>query len=192
MKVDNIIFQGNAGNDKIDDSRKVGNLIVKSNNDPNFGSIAVSSRTVSVGNMANYRARWAFIVDSIDNLKAMVEDYNLAPGSDYSQKIAPARLIVLESHEPFFKDQSPKLYPATHKEKPGEMVLSAGMPVYRQVHIVAANAETVVAGGRTWKAEDTPLPTDQEQPNYDEPESDVKAKAAEKTATETAKAETEG
>ena len=74
----------------------------------------------------------------------LVAKHNLRDGSDFSV-VAPVKLVVQESNEPFYPGQEPKINPTTK-----ETVTHLGAAVYRQTVVTSLSSSL----------EDTKLTTD--------------------------------
>jgi len=101
-----------------------GEVLVINEKKPEYASIGFE-QTVweNRTGFLNKRRRVAFLASKVDDLKVFVEMLNLKPGS-----VLPGRIIVQESHNPFYEGQVPKVNPST-----GATILIDGKLVYRQM-----------------------------------------------------------
>ena len=118
---------------KVADERIIGNVIVINANKPEFGSIAVASKNVSLtSGFVNTNSRVAFINGKVSDLKEVVKAMDLSEG-----KVLPNyKIIVKESFDKTFNTQSPKINPETK-----QTVTSDGAEVYRTTKLVDIDSE---------------------------------------------------
>ena len=128
-----------------------------------YGSIMLSQQRLVMkpgSNFANVQTRVAHFVGEVGLLQQIVESYDLKEGDDFSEKVRDVELIVVESHEPAYEGQDPKINPNT-----GEVLTSGGKEIYR----------TTVIADKADKRADKLLDLDQEP---------VSQKATQKANTE--------
>lgn len=95
--------------------------IVTPTSNPEFGTIRVdSSEIVFANNFMSEQKRTAFITGPT----ALLEQVYTQEGQTLQ-----GRIVKLESFEPFYEGQSPKIYPEGHANA-GQEVLTEGKPTY--------------------------------------------------------------
>lgn len=134
MKTDKIIIEQSKS-----EKTEANGVIGVNPNKPDFGSIML--RTTSWNNsdgFLNKTSKVHFLAGKVEDLQELCSEFSLAVGSDYSVAIAPSRLVIEESTTPYFEGQQAKVNPET-----GEEITYNGMPVYRQVALIAASSSKV-------------------------------------------------
>jgi len=97
-------------------------------NKPEYGSIMLMALVVTVNeNFLNNRHRVAFVTGEVDDLKEMVQEYELVDGDDFNEKFGPHRIVVLEKVQSEIgeeKGYSEKKNPSTDQilSKDGEVI----------------------------------------------------------------------
>lgn len=96
---------------------ETGEVVVPSQNNPEYGTIRVEAQaTTFVDGFIRINKRSALIRGKVEELQAIA---NL--------KVLPGKIVVLESTEPFWAGQEPKVNPQT-----GEVCTIQGQNIYRQ------------------------------------------------------------
>jgi len=91
------------------------------------GSIMLSQeKTMMNGSFLNVQKRYAFLSGTIESLQTILDRFKLTAGSE-----VPGTIQVLESLQPFFDNQKPKVNPTT-QEVIGFDINGAFYPVYYQ------------------------------------------------------------
>ena len=113
-------------------------VVMVSVNNPESASIMLVSETMSANDQGFLvtEKRVGLFKGETAKIKAL----GLKAGDNFSEKVFPVRLVIKESHKPFFPGQEPKINPQTK-----EVVTSAGAPVYRQTLVVAETSAEVDA-----------------------------------------------
>ncbi len=94
-----------------------------------FGKIRVDAVTLEVNNgFSSFAKRSAFITVDEETIDQMLEMNLIIEGQPYP---VPGKIVVRESTKPFYAGQEPKT-----KGKGGAVILSGGMPVYRDTEFV--------------------------------------------------------
>lgn len=94
-----------------------GDVITVSQNNPEYGTIRVESvATTFVDGFIRNAKRSALIRGKVEELQAIA-----------TQKVLPGKIVVMESLQPFFAGQEPKINPQTD-----EPCLLDDQPIYRQ------------------------------------------------------------
>lgn len=92
-----------------------------------IGSIMIAQEKVTLnGGFMNASTRYAFLSGTVEFLESLIKRHKLEHGSDI-----PGQIIVLESLNPFFEGQQPKINPST-KAPIGFTVNDKFYPVYYQ------------------------------------------------------------
>ena len=82
---------------------KANGLIRVNTNKPEYGSLMLISKSVTITNgFANKRNRVGFITASVGDLEDIVESFGLKQGSDYSESVAPSKIVHIEITESEF------------------------------------------------------------------------------------------
>ncbi len=117
----------------VSQSEKHPGLIMISPNNPESGAIMLRQTSITSNEKGFLKAdrRVGFLKGSPDELQEILDTYNLQDGDNFSEKAWPLKLVIEESHDPFYVGQQPKINPRT-----GEEVTSEGAPVYRYTHTV--------------------------------------------------------
>jgi hypothetical protein len=115
-------------------------LIRLNPNKPEFGSLMLISSTITLsGGFANRRNKVGFIVGNVEDLEAMIKEYNLREGSDYSQAVAPHRIVtqeLVESEVPENRGYREKINPTTN-----EVLTKDGEPIYWKTEVVSEGSD---------------------------------------------------
>lgn len=116
-------------------------LVILSKNNPESGAIMLRSNTMGVNETGfmQVEKRVGLFKGNVADLRKLIADNNIVEGTDFSA-ILPVRIVIEESTTPFYEGQQPKLYPANHPTKAGQIVTSGGKAVYRQQIVVAENS----------------------------------------------------
>lgn len=112
-------------------------IIMVNKNKPEFASIMVRNDSMGLsetGFMVTEK-RVGFITARTEEIEAMVKQFNLQEGDNFSAKAFPVKILVKESNTPFYDGQKPKINPET-----GEIINSGGLPVYRQTLVVPVSS----------------------------------------------------
>lgn len=126
-------------NDKIDAERIVDGIIVKSKNNPEYGSLSFSSVDLTiVGGFVNKTPRTAFLGGSIDDLKEITSSLKLKPGKDLENY----EIVIKESTTPFFEGQDPKLGKSKGSEEFDRIMTHNGAPIYRKYFLVVEESDS--------------------------------------------------
>ena len=120
-------------------------VVMVSVNNPESASIMLVSETMSVNDQGFLTTDKK--VGLFKGETAKIKALGLKAGDNFSEKAFPVRLVVKESHEPFYPGQTPKINPQTK-----ETVTSQGAPVYRQTLVVSETSAEVDAKLLTDKA----------------------------------------
>lgn len=112
--------------EKIDANRVVNGVIVLGEKNPEYGSIMFEETSfTNTGGFLNKQKRVAFLRSDVETLKEYVSSMGLKTGS-----IVPGKIVVLETTEPSYEGQSPKINPTS-----GEIITHKGNPIYRTTSI---------------------------------------------------------
>ena len=113
-------------------SPKHDSIIMKSTTNPDNASIMLRSEILNANDQGflQKEVRIGLFKGKTSDLEAL----GLKEGQDFSSVI-PVKLVVKESHDPFYAGQEPKINPTTK-----EVVTSSGAPVYRQTIVVALDS----------------------------------------------------
>ena len=113
-------------------------VVMVSANNPESASIMLVSETMSANDQGFLvtEKRVGLFKGETAKIKAL----GLKAGDNFSEKVFPVKLVVKESHEPFFPGQEPKINPQTKA-----VITSEGAPVYRQTLVVAETSAEVDA-----------------------------------------------
>jgi hypothetical protein len=121
-------------------------VVMVSANNPDSASVMLVTETIT-GNDQGFlqtEKRVGMIKGKTSDIKAL----GLKAGDNFSEKVFPVKLVVKESHEPFFPGQTPKINPQTKA-----VITSLGAPVYRQTIVVSESSAEVDAKLITDKVE---------------------------------------
>jgi len=118
-------------------------LIRINSNKPEYGSLMLIATAVTISNgFANTRNKVGFVTGEVTGLEAMIKEYNLREGSDFSQNVAPHRIVTLEKVESEMTDADlgyrEKINPSS-----GEVLNVAGDPIYWKTEVVAEGSDVV-------------------------------------------------
>lgn len=127
--------------DNAESTELVANGLVRVNpNKPEYGSMMlISSIAMLTNGFMNVRNRIGFIVGRVTDLQDMIKEYNLKEGDDYSQKVGPHRIVViekLESEVPENQGYREKINPTT-----GEVLTKNGETIFWKTEVVAEGSD---------------------------------------------------
>lgn len=110
---------------------------------PEYGSMMLVSPTVEIapGGFLNKRNKVAFIAGTVEDLKAVIEEYKLKAGTDYSKVFGEHKIITVEKLESEVGPRdgfSEKINPTTE-----ETLTCEGEPIMRRTYLVPETAEAV-------------------------------------------------
>ncbi len=109
---------------------------------PEFGSLMLMAVVVTLsGGFLNKRNKVAFIVGNIEDLDAVIAEYKLREGTDYSVAVAPHRIVtleLLESNTPENQGYREKINPTT-----GEILQKNGETIMWKTDIVPEGSDVV-------------------------------------------------
>ena len=126
-----------------DSGEIVKNGLIRVNpNKPEYGSLMLINRTYTIVNgFANPKNKVGFITGKVDDLQKMVDQFHLREGDDFSQKVAPHRIVTLEKTESELGDDlgyREKINPST-----GETLTHGGEVIYRKTEVVSEGSDIV-------------------------------------------------
>ena len=129
-------------NEKEGNELTANGLIRVNTKKPEYGSLMLMAVVVSLsGSFMNKRNKIGFIVGNVDDLKAVIEEYKLVAGTDYSVAVSPHRIVTLEllkSNTPEDQGYREKINPST-----GEVLVKAGDPIMWKTEVVAEGSDVV-------------------------------------------------
>jgi hypothetical protein len=107
-------------------------IVMISKNNPESAAIMLRADTISANDQGFLQTE-----KRVGLFKGKTEDIQklaagLKPGDDFSQKVFPVRLVIVETDAPAYDGHLPKINPSTK-----EVVTSGGADVYRQTFVVA-------------------------------------------------------
>jgi len=117
------------------------NGLIRINEDkPDYGSLMLVAVVVTLsGSFANKRNRVGFITGAITDLEAIIEEYGLKEGSDYSELVGEHRIVVLEkvkSDVPIDKNGGNSGYKEKINPATDEILTKYGEPIYWKTEVV--------------------------------------------------------
>lgn len=131
---------------------ETGNVITVNVNKPEYGTIRLDQKTVSMENgFLNKTNRTVFIGGTVEDLTSM--NYK-------DQQVIAGKIIRKESFTPFFEGQSPKINPSTQ-----EIITKDDKPVYMQ-----DSYTTVLTAGDEWVGDESVELAEQTQAELDSQE----------------------
>lgn len=109
-------------------------------NKPTFGSIMLIAVVASLSNgFMNVKNKVGFIVGEVTALKALIDNFGLKEGDDYSAKVSPSRIVTLEKLEsevPENQGYRQKINPQT-----GEVLTKNGEAIFWKTEVVAEGSD---------------------------------------------------
>lgn len=133
-------------NNQVKVTAKEGQVVIASENKPEYGYIRVEAKNTSMENgWIQEQTRSALIRGKVESLKSL----GFKEGSTMFGKI-----YVKESFTPFSPNQKPKINPST-----GEIVTNNGSPVYRESYFTSDmnKADELLASDKVESATAEPL-----------------------------------
>ncbi len=118
-------------------------IIGVNKNNPKYGYILLKSETTAlVDGWLQTQKRVARMSAEVEALENFVKATGIKEGSNLNTVpgMENARLVIEESHTPFYDGQDCKRYPES-SERAGEPVLSGGKEVYRNTIVDTTNAK---------------------------------------------------
>lgn len=116
-------------------------LIRVNPNKPEYGSLILLHVAMSISNgFANKRTKVGFITGAVDDLKDMITSFGLKEGSDFSEKVAPHKIVTIEKVEsevPENQGFREKINPTT-----GEVLTKNGESIYWKTEVIAEGLDT--------------------------------------------------
>ena len=129
-------------NEKEDTTYASNGLVRVNSNKPEYGSIMLMATTVVVANgFANTAKKVGFINGEVDQLKDMINEYNLRDGTDFNIAVAPHRIVTLEKIQSEIGEElgySEKINPST-----GEVLTKNGEIIFRKTEVVMEGSDVV-------------------------------------------------
>ena len=113
-------------------------VVMVSANNPDAASVMLVTETMTVNDQGFLQTEKR--VGMFKGETAKIKALGLKAGDNFSEKVTPVKLVVKESHEPFYPRQQPKINPQTK-----QVITSAGAPVYRQTLVVSESSAEVDA-----------------------------------------------
>ena len=111
-------------------------------NKPEFGSLMLIAVVASLSNgFMNVRNKVGFIVGRVTDLTALITNFSLKEGDDYSAKVAPHRIVTLEKLESEIGDElgyREKINPTT-----GEVLTKNGESIYWRTQVVPEGSDII-------------------------------------------------
>lgn len=116
-------------------------LIRVNSNKPEFGSLMLITSSVTItGGFANTRNKVGFITGEVEGLKQMISEYNLREGVDFSQAVAPHRIVTLEKVESEMTEADLG-YRLKINPDSGETLTKGGEDIYWKTEVVAEGSD---------------------------------------------------
>jgi hypothetical protein len=117
------------------------NGLIRINTDkPEYGSLMLVAVVVTLsGSFANKRNKVGFITGAVTDLEAIIEEYGLKEGSDYSELVSPHRIVTLEkvqSDVPIDKNGGNSGYKEKINPETNETLTKFGEPVFWKTEVV--------------------------------------------------------
>lgn len=117
-------------------------LVRINSNKPEYGSIMLLHVTMALSNgFLNKKTKVGFVTGRVEDLEGMIDTYKLKEGDDFSEKVAPHRIItseLVESEVPENQGYREKINPST-----GEVLTKNGEPIYWKTEVVPAGSDRV-------------------------------------------------
>lgn len=118
-------------------------LIRRNTNKPEYGSLMLSSRTISVkrGYM-NKATKIGFITATVEELEELIEDKGLYAGADFSKLVAPHKIVVIEKT---YSELTGEDKGFVEKKNPstGQILSKDGEVIYRKTEVVEEGSDVV-------------------------------------------------
>jgi hypothetical protein len=116
------------------------NLIRINPNKPRFGSLMLIAEDFMLnGGFLGKRKRIGFVVSEVSMLKTIIKHFNLVEGVNFSETVAPHRIVViekLESEAPVNKGFNEKINPSTR-----ELLLRDGEKIMWKTEVVPESSD---------------------------------------------------
>lgn len=109
-------------------------------NKPNYGSLMLIAVVATLSNgFMNVKNKVGFIVGEVKNLEALISNFGLKEGDDYSAKVSPSRIVTLEKVEsevPEGQGYRAKINPQTN-----EQLTKDGEAIFWKTEVVAEGSD---------------------------------------------------
>ena len=109
-------------------------------NKSDYGSLMLLAITMTISSgFVNKRTKVGFITGEVDTLKDMIKAAGLKEGDDFSEKVAPHRIVTLEKVEsevPENQGYREKINPST-----GEVLTKNGESIYWKTEVVPEGSD---------------------------------------------------
>ena len=113
---------------------------------PEFGSLMLMAQVITLSSgFLNKRNKVGFVVGNVEDLEAVIKEYNLKEGTDYSVAVGPHKIVTLEkveSETPENQGYREKINPTT-----GEILTKNGETIMWKTEVVSESsdiAETLI------------------------------------------------
>ena len=129
-------------NEKEGNELTANGLIRINPNKTEFGSLMLMATVVSLSSgFLNKRNKVGFVVGSIEDLEAVIGEYKLKEGTDYSVAVSPHKIVTLErleSETPENQGFREKINPTT-----GEILTKNGETIMWKTEVVSESSDVV-------------------------------------------------
>lgn len=129
-------------NEKDGNELTANGLIRINPNKPEFGSLMLMATVITLSSgFLNKRNKIGFIVGEIENLNAVISEYKLKEGTDYSVAVSPHKIVTLEkleSETPENQGFREKINPTT-----GEVLTKNGETIMWKSEVVSEASDVV-------------------------------------------------
>ena len=107
---------------------------------PDYGSLMLFAVVTSISNgFVNKRNKVGFVTGTIEDLDAIIEEYGLKEGSDYSELVSPHRIVTLEkiqSEVPVDKNGGNSGYKEKINPETEQILTKYGEPIFWKTEVV--------------------------------------------------------
>lgn len=112
---------------------------------PEFGSMMLVSPTVVIapGGFLNKRNITGFIAGSVEDLKAVVDEYKLKAGMDYSKTFGEHKIITVEKLQSECREDGKDGFKAKINPTTEEELTCEGEPIMRRTYVVQDTPEAM-------------------------------------------------